>query len=620
MIRSALTLLVVVALPAQVVRTIVANGPTNNRYDVVILGDGYQASEQARFDSDCVTFAAALFNKEPYKTFGRYFNVHTVYRASNESGADHPDVNPPIYRDTVYGATYNTGGTARCLYITNTSLALADAALAPANEGRVLVMVNDSRYGGCAGQFAVSYNGSSMNEVQIHEMGHSVGGLADEYWYTGQVYSGPEPAQVNATIDTAGSKWSHWLGSNGIGVFQGCRYSEFGLYRPLNDCLMRSLGRGLCSVCSEALVLRAHGSATAIDQPQPPETTVTLGQNGSQVFSFTNIAPITSNVVITWKLDGNQVATGTTTHTLQASGLSLGTHVLRVELLDRTALVRRDPSNLLRQAREWTVRVTVPAPDLVVDAFAPSASTITAGTDIALATTVRNVGTSSAGAHEVAHFLSLDQNISSGDVFLGRSAVPALASNASTVNNRPAVRIPAFVAPGTYWLAAWVDYDNTVPETEEGNNLRLVQVRIDPPACGTALEYRDLLLYPKDRAVVSYSQTIPNALPTVTSRCHAGKQYLLVWGCSGTSPGTPIAGRVLPLNLDACSNLSLGWRGPFATFVGNLDSQGVGRPSFVLLGVPYVGDIPGHFAALIWDAAGFAILDVSNAVRIDITR
>ncbi|MBK9129925.1 MAG: hypothetical protein IPM13_19425 [Phycisphaerales bacterium] len=175
MIRSALALLVVAALPAQVVRTIVSNGPTNNRYDVVILGDGYQASEQARFDSDCLTFATALFNKEPYKTFGRYFNVHTVYRASNESGADHPDVNPPIYRDTVYGATYNTGGTARCLYITNTSLALADAALAPANEGRVLVMVNDSRYGGCAGQFAVSYNGSSMNEVQIHEMGHSVG-------------------------------------------------------------------------------------------------------------------------------------------------------------------------------------------------------------------------------------------------------------------------------------------------------------------------------------------------------------------------------------------------------------------------------------------------------------
>ncbi|MBK9129924.1 MAG: hypothetical protein IPM13_19420 [Phycisphaerales bacterium] len=127
----------------------------------------------------------------------------------------------------------------------------------------------------------------------------------------------------------------------------------------------------------------------------------------------------------------------------------------------------------------------------------PSATTIQAGTDIALATTVRNVGTTSAPAHEVAHFLSLDQSISASDVFLGRSPVPALGNNASTVNNRPSVRIPAFVTPGTYWLAAWVDYDNTVPETEEGNNLRLVQVRIDPPACGTALAGPTSSAYPE---------------------------------------------------------------------------------------------------------------------------
>ncbi len=620
MIRFALGFVLAAALPAQVVRTIVDNGPTSNRYDVVILGDGYRAVEQGRFDSDCMTFAAALFNKEPYKTFSRYFNVHTVFRASVDSGADHPDVVPPLVRDTVYDASYNTGGTARCLYINNTSQALADAALAPANEGRILVMVNDSRYGGCASTFAVSYNGSSMNEVQIHEMGHSVGGLADEYWYAGATYTGPEPAQPNATISNVGTKWSHWLGSNGVGVFEGCRYNEFGICRPLNDCLMRSLGRGLCSVCAEALVLRAHGSATAIDQPQPATSLVLLGQNGSQVFSFNNIAPASSNALITWKLDGNTVATGTATHTLLAAGLGLGDHVLRVELLDRTAFVRRDPTNLLAQAREWTVRVTVPVPDLLVDALTPGATTFPAGSDIAIGTTVRNGGSAAAPAHAVAHFLSSDQTITAGDVFLGRAAIGALAANTSQTSNRPSVRIPAFVAPGTYWLAAWVDYDNAVTEGDETNNLRLVQVRVDPPACGTALEFRDTMLYPKDHATVSYSQTIPLALPTITSRCHAGRQYLLVWGCSGTSPGTPIGGRVLPLNVDACTQLSLSWRGPFASFVGQLDAQGVARPTFVLFGVPYVGDIPGHFAALIWDASNLAILDVSNAVGVDITR
>ena len=106
-----------------------------------------------------------------------------MFRASKDSGADHPDKSPPIYKDTVYNASYNIGGTPRCLYIRNTSLALRDAAKAPAVEGRVMVVVNDSRYGGCAGTFAVTYNGSSMTTVQVHEFGHSFARLADEYDY-----------------------------------------------------------------------------------------------------------------------------------------------------------------------------------------------------------------------------------------------------------------------------------------------------------------------------------------------------------------------------------------------------------------------------------------------------
>jgi len=175
---------------APIVTTVLSNGTTASRYDMVILGDGYQAAEQARFNQDVNTFLAGLFAKSPYSTFSNYFNVHTVFRASTDSGASQPDVTPPIVKNTAYSASYNTGGTARCLYIQNTSLALADAALAPANESRILVMVNDSRYGGCASTFAVSYNGASMVEVQTHELGHSVAGLADEYDYPNVLYTG----------------------------------------------------------------------------------------------------------------------------------------------------------------------------------------------------------------------------------------------------------------------------------------------------------------------------------------------------------------------------------------------------------------------------------------------
>lgn len=606
------------AIPAQTVRTIVDNGPTSNRYDVVILGDGYRDVEQARFDSDCTTFAAALFNKEPYRTFGRYFNVHTVFRASRESGADHPDANPPIVRDTVYNASYNTGGTARCLYINNTSLALADAARAPANEGRILVMVNDSRYGGCASTFAVSYNGTSMNEVQIHEMGHSVGGLADEYWYAGQNWTGGEPGEPNATANSAGAKWSHWLGSNGVAVFQGCRYYETGLYRPLNNCLMNVLNRPLCSVCAEALVLRTHQSSSAIDQPQPAATTITLGRGAQQVFSFTNIAPASSNALITWRLDSAQVGTATASYTLDTTSLSNGRHVLEVELLDRTALVRRDTGGLLRQLRRWNVDVTSPGPDLIVDALTPSLTTFAAGTDIDIQTVVRNVGSVAAGPHDVSHFLSLDPLIFDTDTYLGRANIAGINAGLTASAPRTVVRVPAFLTPGTYYLGAVADFAGAVNELDENNNVRVVPVQITAPACGPVLELRDQLLYPKHEATVRMSAVLPFTLPTLTSRCTTGESYLLVWGCTGTSPGTPIGGFTLPLNVDVCTEVSLSWRGPFVTFIGAFSSNGIVGASFPLLGVPYVGDLDTDLAAFVFNSSTLQVRGVTNSVRVKI--
>src|SRR5688572_18334558 len=134
---AALVAIVAAAAAQQpTVTTVLSNGTTQTRYDMVIIGDGYQAFEQPQFNQDVLTFLTALFQKEPYQTFANYFNVHTVFRASVESGADRPDETPPVFRNTVYNCTYNYGGVDRCLYVQNTSQALADAALAPANEGR----------------------------------------------------------------------------------------------------------------------------------------------------------------------------------------------------------------------------------------------------------------------------------------------------------------------------------------------------------------------------------------------------------------------------------------------------------------------------------------------------
>lgn len=612
-----------VVAPAQIVKTIVASGPTNNRYDVVILGDGYTVGEQTKFDQDCVTFTAALFAREPYKTFAGYFNVHTVFRASNQSGADEPDLVPPVYRDTAYDATYNYGGTARCLYIQNQTRANQDAMLAPATEGRVLVLVNSSRYGGCGGVFSVSYTGSSMNEVQIHEMGHSVGGLADEYDYPYQTYSGPEPAQANITTSTTGQKWSHWHGYDGISAFQGAGYYVFGLFRPRFDCLMRTLGISLCSVCQEQLVQKVHGSASPIDAPQPASLTVALDKPNQQVFSFTNIAPASSNALVTWRVDGvvQGSGVGLNGYTFASSAWTSTTHTVAVEVQDRNPLVRSDPQGILRKTRTWLVSVSDPATvDLDLVSLQPSVSSVASGATFDVALGETNHGSTPAVAHDVELFLSRDTTIDANDVYLGATRITGLGANATTNWSRLQVVVPAHLQTGAWWLAALADRTNAVVESSKTNNLRLVPFTVSARGCAAALSYSDPLVYPPDAARID---PLPGGRvhPVVSAPCDAGKSYVVVWGGSGTSPGTALpGGPVLPLNYDLFGQIALGnLNGPiFLGFLGTLDAQGLGPATFWLPGGVVSGGLQTHFAAAIFDSTTGVFLRVTNPVALSI--
>ncbi|GAB4158363.1 MAG: hypothetical protein Fur0037_25910 [Planctomycetota bacterium] len=607
------------AAQSPTVRTILSNGPTSNRYDIVILGDGYTAAEQSRFDSDCTTFLAALFQKEPYRTFGSFINVHTVFRPSLMSGANHPDANPPIIRNPVYGASYNTGGTPRCLYITNTSLALADAMLAPANEGRILVMVNDSRYGGCAAQFAVSYNGSSMSEVQIHEVGHSLGGLADEYDYPNGTYTGPEPGQVNITTSSVGQKWSHWWGFNGVSAFQGAGYYRYGLYRPKSNCLMRSLGQPLCPVCQEQLSRTLNSVVGTIESPQPAASQITLLQPAQQVFSFSNIVPPGNNSSIEWRVDG-QPQTGQTgnSFTLDTGNLSLGRHTVDVTVRDLTPLVRQDPGGALTDTHQWRVDVTsATAAELsitsytTVPIFSPEGGTVT------LRTTVLNTGPAAAGSFEVEHFLSRDTAFDTSDIYLGGYTVPGLGVNQSSTDSRT-VQLPMRAGAGLYILFAVVDRANRVVEVDENNNLGRYAQFVQGVTCTPTLEFRDDLLYPYDRASVPAAGG-GTVLPTVIARCAApGTAYVIAWGGSGTQPGTTVApGVTVPLNADLLTSAGLGLvNGPiFAGFYGVLDAAGTGLAAVHWpAGLPVAAPLVTHFAAVLLDPS-MSFAAATNAVE-----
>src|ERR1044071_2505086 len=98
---------------AQTVTTIVNNGPSTNRVDVAVLGDGYTTSDLPKYINDVQEFIFSMFNQQPYSEYESYFNVHRIDVVSIDSGVDHPETN--TYRNTALDAAYDCGGTQRLI-------------------------------------------------------------------------------------------------------------------------------------------------------------------------------------------------------------------------------------------------------------------------------------------------------------------------------------------------------------------------------------------------------------------------------------------------------------------------------------------------------------------------
>lgn len=358
-----------------------SSGPSANRLDLVILGDGYRAEDQAKMKTDAQKVMNAIFAEKYWGTYKNYINVKLVHVVSNQDGADKGMYGDQSSRDTALGAYFWCFDIERLVCMDDGAVMQTAFDDAPEYD-QILVIVNDTKYGGSGGSFAVTSMEPNAVDIPIHEIGHSLFGLADEYEYGGESYARcdaqndcPEP---NATVRTSlnSIKWSHWV-ENGtpvptpataqyvssVGLFQGSRYYADGQYRPWQDCLMRSLGKSYCPVCSETAVLRTYDFAGLEDSHSPSGASVSMTTADTTDFSVTGPRPIPNTVSGKWYKNGS-LLTGFSSDSASISGeaLGVGTHELKVDLSDDTTLVRMDPSDKLLETRTWQVTVTE-APD-----------------------------------------------------------------------------------------------------------------------------------------------------------------------------------------------------------------------------------------------------------------
>ncbi|MCL2435108.1 MAG: IgA Peptidase M64 [Lentimicrobiaceae bacterium] len=250
-------------------------GTAENCLDILFIPDGYAEKDKEKLQQDMQTFADYILHCAPFKEYKNKLNIRAIEGYSEESGITDP--NADIFKNTLLNSSYNTIDVDRYLMCLNVWRMNEIADDAPYDA--ILIIANSPKYGG-GGIYnfyaTVNSDGEYSDYVTVHELGHSVVGLGDEYFDPASEVTvrdfypeGIEPVEVNlTTLVDFDKKWKHLLApdlpvptpdtdefNNMLGVFEGGGYVAHGVFRPWRNCTMKEKAyNGFCPVCKEGFM------------------------------------------------------------------------------------------------------------------------------------------------------------------------------------------------------------------------------------------------------------------------------------------------------------------------------------------------------------------------------
>ena len=252
---------------------LVYNGDPAEKVDIVFLPDGYTEAEMEKFEKDAKRMIGYFQGCEPFSEYKNNFNFWIVYAHSDETGTDFPGKR--IYKNTILNSSFYTFNTERYLMTYDIKSVHNFAGYVPYDQ--IYILVNSDTYGG-GGVYnyysLTSADNKYVDYVLVHEFGHGFAGLADEY-YTSDVavedyYDlNVEPYEPNiTTLKNFDKKWSALVKEgtpiptpptaeyeSTVGAFEGGGYVAKGVYRPRQDCTMKSIKYNyFCPVCRDAII------------------------------------------------------------------------------------------------------------------------------------------------------------------------------------------------------------------------------------------------------------------------------------------------------------------------------------------------------------------------------
>ena len=295
---------------------IAQNGPASEKVDLVILGDGYSKEEMDKFRKDATRLSGYLMNAEPFKSHSKDFNIRAIETPSESSGVNKP--HHKVSKRTPLSVHYGAFDSERYALSFDNKTIRDVASEVPYDL--MVIMINERTYGG-GGIYnlytTVVADNKFSEYIMIHEMGHHMAALADEYYTSAVSYEIPEvkiePWETNLTalLDMNNLKWKD-LVENGtplptpwnkeefdksgyaiqrerdslraamvpetvmedlftrqmnreneyfakekykdnVGAFEGAGYLAKGLYRPQIDCIMYTRHLVFCKVCRRSV-------------------------------------------------------------------------------------------------------------------------------------------------------------------------------------------------------------------------------------------------------------------------------------------------------------------------------------------------------------------------------
>jgi hypothetical protein len=250
-----------------------------DRLPLIFVAAGYAEADKALYEADVDAAIQAFLNEPPYRNYRGHFTFYRAWTPSLRSrvpdapsdssfgrvymGPDYPMWDEDKFFSGYGDSQYSCRGRDPLFLVNN----------------RVVFLVNYGSGYQTAGVMLHSKNRvfclRGPTSTFLHELGHSLGELSDEYgghpsWSSTTWRPDGTPIHrvynVTRNIQRDSIPWKVWIADTvpipsflsndyfmAIGAYEGGDYQEVGTYRPAYFCLMREYIH-YCKVCQESLV------------------------------------------------------------------------------------------------------------------------------------------------------------------------------------------------------------------------------------------------------------------------------------------------------------------------------------------------------------------------------